>query len=84
MEAAENKWKQIQLDCAKAWANLDIAVEMVEEHKKELTLAQYGEVKAKIDEQQKMIQDTLLTGLAEYRLATGKSGTDDEVDSESP
>lgn len=70
-EEATKKWEQVQLDCATAWANLDIAVEMVENNKKELTLAQYAEVQKKIDEQQKMIQDTLLEGLAAYRLATG-------------
>jgi 16S rRNA G527 N7-methylase RsmG len=83
MEEAEKKWKQVQLETARAWANLDIAVEMVEENKKDLTLAQYAEVKAKIDEQQKLIQDTLMAGLAEYRLVTGKSSTDD-VESETP
>jgi 16S rRNA G527 N7-methylase RsmG len=82
MEDAEKKWQQIQLETARAWANLDIAVEMVEENKKELNISQYAEIKSKINEQQKMIQDTLLTGLAEYRLATGKSGTDDVVESE--
>lgn len=54
------------MDCAKAWANLDIAVEMVEENKKDLTDEQYKAVKDQIDIQQKMIQDTLLEGKAEY------------------
>jgi len=74
-ENAEATWEKVQLDCAKAWANLDIAVEMVETNKAELTFAQYKEVQAKIDEQQKLIQDTLLEGLAAYRLATGKLDT---------
>jgi hypothetical protein len=63
---AETKWEQVQMNCAKAWANLDIAVEMVEENKKDLTDEQYTAVKAQIDVQQKMIQDTLLEGKAEY------------------
>ncbi|CAB4128708.1 hypothetical protein UFOVP111_64 [uncultured Caudovirales phage] len=63
-------WEQVQIECAQAWANLDIAVEMIEENKKELTLAQYAEVKAKIDEQQELIQNTLIEGHAKYRLAT--------------
>ena len=66
---AETKWEQVQMDCAKAWANLDIAVEMVEENKKDLTDEQYTAVKAQIDVQQKMIQDTLLEGKAEYLKA---------------
>jgi hypothetical protein len=66
---AETKWEQVQMDCAKAWANLDIAVEMVEENKKDLTDEQYASVKAQIDVQQKMIQDTLLDGKAEYMKA---------------
>ena len=66
---AETKWEQVQMDCAKAWANLDIAVEMVEENKKDLTDEQYASVKAQIDVQQKMIQDTLLEGKAEYLKA---------------
>lgn len=57
------------MDCAKAWANLDIAVEMVEENKKDLTDEQYAAVKEQIDVQQKMIQDTLLEGKAEYLKA---------------
>lgn len=68
---AETKWEQVQMDCAKAWANLDIAVEMVEENKHELTDEQYAEVKAKIDEQQKMIQDMLLEGKAAFDRASG-------------
>lgn len=63
---AETKWEQVQMDCAKAWANLDIAVEMVEENKSELTDEQYASVKAQIDVQQKMIQDTLLEAKADY------------------
>ena len=66
---AETKWEQVQMDCAKAWANLDIAVEMVEENKSDLTDEQYASVKAQIDVQQKMIQDTLLEGKAEYLKA---------------
>ena len=66
---AETKWEQVQMDCAKAWANLDIAVEMVEENKKDLTDEQYASVKAQIEVQQKMIQDTLLDGKAEYMKA---------------
>lgn len=65
----ETKWEQVQLDCATAWANLDIAVEMVENNKEELTDEQYAEVKAKIDEQQNMIQNTLLQGKADYEAA---------------
>ena len=66
---AETKWEQVQMDCAKAWANLDIAVEMVEENKSELTDEQYASVKAQIDVQQKMIQDTLLEAKADYMEA---------------
>lgn len=66
---AETKWEQVQMDCAKAWANLDIAVEMVEENKSELTDEQYAAVKAQIDVQQKMIQDTLLEARADYMEA---------------
>lgn len=66
---AEVKWEQVQMDCAKAWANLDIAVEFVENNKGDLTEEQYAEVKAKIDEQQEMIQNTLLEGKAEYLAA---------------
>lgn len=63
-------WEKVQIECAQAWANLDIAVEMIEENKKDLTIAQYAEVKAKIDEQQELIQNTLIEGHAQYRLAT--------------
>ena len=70
---AETKWEQVQLDCAKAWANLDIAVEFVEGNKKDLTDEQYAEVKAKIDEQQEMIQNTLLEGKAEYLAKINKT-----------
>jgi hypothetical protein len=70
---AETKWEQVQLDCAKAWANLDIAVEFVEGNKKDLTDEQYAEVKAKIDEQQEMIQNTLLEGKAEYLAEVNKT-----------
>lgn len=66
---AETKWEQVQMDCAKAWANLDIAVEMIENNKSELTDEQYAEIQAKIDEQQEMIQNTLLEGKAEYLAA---------------
>jgi ElaB/YqjD/DUF883 family membrane-anchored ribosome-binding protein len=67
---AETKWEQVQMDCAKAWANLDIAVEMIEENKGELSEDDYKAIKAKIDEQQKLIQDTLLEAKAEYLAAT--------------
>jgi hypothetical protein len=70
---AETKWEQVQIDCAKAWANLDIAVEFVEGNKKDLTDEQYAEVKAKIDEQQEMIQNTLLEGKAEYLAEVNKT-----------
>jgi hypothetical protein len=66
---AEAKWEQVQMDCAKAWANLDIAVEMIEDNKKELTDEQYKIVMDQVDVQQKMIQDTLLDGKAEYLAA---------------
>lgn len=69
---AETKWEQVQMDCAKAWANLDIAVEMIEENKKELSEDDYKAIKAKIDEQQEMIQNTLLEGKAEYLAAVNK------------
>lgn len=65
----ETKWEQVQMDCAKAWANLDIAVEMIEDNKAELTEDDYKAIKAKIDEQQKLIQDTLLEAKAEYLAA---------------
>ena len=67
------KWEDVQMKCAAAWANLDIAVEMVEDNKKDLKLSEYAEVKAKIEEQQKLIQDTMLRGLAEYRFTTGEA-----------
>jgi hypothetical protein len=66
---AETKWEQVQMDCAKAWANLDIALEMIENNKSELTDEQYKIVKDQVDVQQKMIQDTLLEGKAEYLTA---------------
>lgn len=66
---AETKWEQVQMDCAKAWANLDIALEMIENNKTELTDEQYKVVMDQIDVQQKMIQDTLLNGKAEYLAA---------------
>lgn len=69
---AETKWEQVQMDCAKAWANLDIAIEMIENNKSELTGEQYAEIQAKIDEQQKLIQDTLLEGKAEYMAAVNE------------
>lgn len=71
---AETKWEQVQMDCAKAWANLDIAVEMIEENKSELTEDDYKAIKAKIDEQQQLIQDTLLEAKAEY-LASSNTNT---------
>jgi hypothetical protein len=71
-QTPKEKWETTQIECAQAWANLDIAVEMIEENKQDLTLEQYAEVKAKIDEQQKLIQDTLIQGHAEYRLAAGE------------
>jgi len=67
---AETKWEQVQMDCAKAWANLDIAVEMIEENKAELSEDDYKAIKAKIDEQQQLIQDTLLEAKAEYLAAS--------------
>jgi hypothetical protein len=70
-KTAKEEWEEVQLQCAQAWANLDIAVEMVEKNKKDLTLEQYAEVKAKIDEQQELIQNTLIEGHAKYRLTTG-------------
>jgi NACalpha-BTF3-like transcription factor len=66
---AETKWEQVQMDCAKAWANLDIAVEMIEENKAELTEDDYKAIKAQIDVQQEMIQNTLLEAKAEYLAA---------------
>lgn len=68
----EKTWEQIQLDAAKAWANLDIAIEMIEENKGELTDEQYAEIQAKIEEQQKMIQDLLLEGKVAYIAEGGK------------
>lgn len=65
-------WEQVQLDAAKAWANLDIAIEMIEESKSELTDEQYAEIQAKIEEQQKMIQDLLLEGKVVYISEGGK------------
>lgn len=73
---AETKWEQVQMDCAKAWANLDIAVEMVEENKNELTSEQYAEIKTKIDEQQAMIQNTLLEGKLAFIASGGVSVED--------
>jgi malate/lactate dehydrogenase len=63
---AETKWEQVQLDCAKAWANLDIAVEMIENNKDDLSEEDYALIQTQIEQQQKMIQDTLLEGRAEY------------------
>jgi len=73
---AETKWEQVQIDCAKAWANLDIAVEMIEENKKELTDEQYKVVMDQVDVQQKMIQDTLLDGKAEYLAAVNAAASE--------
>ena len=68
---AETKWEQVQMDCAKAWANLDIAVEMIETNKDELSEEDYALIQTQIEEQQKMIQDTLLEGRAEYAKNVG-------------
>jgi hypothetical protein len=73
---AETKWEQVQMDCAKAWANLDIAVEMIEENKAELTEDDYKAIKAKIDEQQELIQNTLLEGKAEYLAAVNTNNVE--------
>lgn len=70
---AETKWEQVQMDCAKAWANLDIAVEMIEENKGELSEDDYKAIKAQIDVQQELIQNTLLEGKAEYLKAVNLS-----------
>jgi len=67
----EKTWEEVQLNAAKAWANLDIAVEMVEENKSELTDEQYVEIQSKIEEQQKMIQDLLLEGKVAYIASKG-------------
>ena len=75
----EQQWDQIQMDCAKAWANLDIAIEMVETNKEELTEEQYAEVQRKIEEQQKYIQDTLLKGKVDYDEAVKKYGGTNDV-----
>jgi hypothetical protein len=72
MSDYEKTWEQVQLDAAKAWANLDIAIEMIEESKSELTDEQYAEIQAKIEEQQKMIQDLLLQGKVAYLFEGGK------------
>ena len=61
------------MDCAKAWANLDIAVEMIEENKGELSEDDYKAIKAQIDVQQELIQNTLLEGKAEYLKAVNLS-----------
>ena len=76
---AETKWEQVQVDCAKAWANLDIAVEMIEENKAELSEDDYKAIKAKIDEQQKLIQDTLLEAKAEYLAAPNTNTSKDNA-----
>lgn len=75
----EQEWEKVQIECAAAWANLDIAVEMIEDNKKDLTLEQYAEIQKKIDEQQKMIQDTLLEGKVRYQEAVKKFGGKDDV-----
>ena len=67
---AETKWEQVQMDCAKAWANLDIAIEMVENNKEELSNEDYNKIQDQIDVQQKMIQDMLLDGKAAFEKAT--------------
>ena len=67
----EKTWEQVQLDAAKAWANLDIAIEMIEDSKSELTDEQYAEIQAKIEDQQKMIQDLLLEGKVAYISSGG-------------
>jgi hypothetical protein len=72
MSDNEKTWEQIQVDAATAWANLDIAIEMIEESKGELTDEQYAEIQVKIEEQQKMIQDLLLEGKVAYLAAGGK------------
>ena len=76
---AETKWEQVQMDCAKAWANLDIAVEMIEENKAELTEDDYKAIKAQIDVQQEMIQNTLLEAKAEYLAATNTNTSEDNA-----
>jgi hypothetical protein len=72
MSDKEKTWEKIQVDAATAWANLDIAIEMIEESKGELTDEQYAEIQVKIEEQQKMIQDLLLEGKVAYLAAGGK------------
>jgi len=69
---AEKKWEQVQLDCAKAWANLDIAIEMVETNKEELSDEDYKKIQEQIDVQQKMIQDMLLDGKAAFDKTTNQ------------
>jgi hypothetical protein len=81
---AEKKWEQVQLQCATAWANLDISVEMVENNKEELTEEQYAEIMAQVDKQQKYIQDTLLKAKVEYEnylKGTNKKGETNVVQS---
>lgn len=80
MSDYEAEWEETQMNAAKAWANLDIAIEMVEENKSELTDEQYAEVQAKIEEQQKMIQDMLLEGKVAYLAAGGKEEVSTEED----
>lgn len=74
---AEVKWEQAQLDAAKAWANLDISVEMVENNKEELTDEQYAEIMAQVDEQQKYIQNYLLEAKVDYEASLKKGEKND-------
>lgn len=79
---AEQKWEQVQVAAATAWANLDISVEMIENNREELTDEQYAEIMAKVDEQQKYIQDTLLEAKVDYEKhleGLNKNGGKDDV-----
>jgi len=69
---AEQKWEQVQVEAATAWANLDISIEMIENNKDELTEEQYAEIMAKVDEQQKYIQDYLLQAKVDYEASLKK------------
>ena len=58
----EKQWEDIQVKAATAWHNLDIALELVEANKEELSEEDLALIRAQVDRQQKMIQDLLLEG----------------------
>ena len=68
---AEKQWEEIQVKAATAWHNLDIALELVEANKEELSEEDYQAIREQADRQQKMIQDLLIEGKNAFDASTG-------------